>query len=151
MPEFTRRFRYCSPECAKDAIRKTSREHMRTVDPKKKTEAVKRSHRKLITKTKDYLGGKCVYCGCDNYDALEFNHIEGGGTKEYKTKSVYALCREVLKGERDDDIELACIVCNAMHNAVFVKGLPNGWTVLYKNPEGKDRSLYRWFEREQDQ
>ena len=82
-----------------------------------------------MKRTKDHLGGKCVYCGCDNYDILELNHINGGGTKE--KKGTLTVAREVLKGLRTD-IELTCSICNMWHNVTKLRGISDNWTITWK-------------------
>lgn len=77
------------------------------------------------------LGGKCVNCGCDNRDALEFNHINGGGGKEYKANHRQTKIYLDIIYERRKDFELTCRVCNALHYLVKIKGLPNRWIVKF--------------------
>lgn len=62
----------------------------------------------------DFLGGKCVYCGVRDPRVLSFNHINGGGMKEYATRARNVILREILEGTRPD-IELACFNCNQIH------------------------------------
>lgn len=90
--------------------------------------------RELRLKVIAYLGGKCVNCGCDNPEALEMNHINGGGKKEYKVK--HGACQKslyynILAGRRKD-IELTCKVCNSLHCLVTLKGLENKWKITYR-------------------
>ena len=81
---------------------------------------VKKVYYELRVKAIQKLGGKCVYCTCDNYNFLEFNHINGGGGKEKKHSKIIgrsylaALCRDILNDNRKD-IELACSLCNKLH------------------------------------
>lgn len=95
------------------------------------------SQKKYIHKIKleaiKKLGGKCVYCGYDNIDALEMNHINGGGAKEQRKRGSYtkSLYLDIVAGRRTD-IELTCRVCNAVHYLVQLKGLENRWKVTYK-------------------
>lgn len=35
--------------------------------------------RKVRLRVLEKIGGHCVYCGCDIQEALEINHINGGG------------------------------------------------------------------------
>ena len=63
------------------------------------------------------LGDKCVYCGCDNQEALEINHINGGG-KQFAKRSGISGCkalRMIRDGVYPVPVELACRVCNAVH------------------------------------
>ena len=90
--------------------------------------------REIRLKVIQLLGGKCINCGCDNLEALEINHINGGGHKEKimkhgpKQKSLYY---DILAGRRND-VELTCKVCNSLHYLVKIKGLPNKWKIIYQ-------------------
>ena len=81
---------------------------------------VKRRYYELKVKVIAILGGKCVYCGCDDLRFLEINHIEGGGNKEKKAAKIFgrAYMREfylsIINGERKD-VELVCGPCNKLH------------------------------------
>jgi len=98
----------------------------------------KRRQRRKDTRIKvfELLGGRCVNCGCDDYDALEINHINGGGRKEYKTLTQrgarWTFYNAILKGTRTrDDLEITCRVCNAHHYLVKLKGVEDKWTITY--------------------
>ena len=57
----------------------------------------------------------CVRCGCDKFEVLEINHINGGGLKETKRQN-QKFYTKIVKGERNtDDLEILCKVCNAWH------------------------------------
>ena len=89
---------------------------------------------KMRTKNKvfDLLGTKCIYCGCDDLNALEINHINGGGTKERKKSKIISLWQAVAYGHRKtDDLELVCRVCNAAHY-LELKGI-TGFNIIW-NP-----------------
>lgn len=75
------------------------------------------------------LGGKCIYCGCTDYDALEINHINGGGNKESKTRTTKDLLYDIIK-DRRNDLELACRVCNALHY-LKLKGIKSNWKIVW--------------------
>ena len=91
-------------------------------------------YRKLRTAVLQKLGGKCVYCGCNVLEALEINHVNGGGAKENKGAQRRRYLNDILNGKRDD-LELTCRVCNALHY-MKLKGF-NGWTVSWTKPEEK--------------
>lgn len=79
---------------------------------------------------------KCVYCGCDNIEALEINHKEGGGHKERVKDKLHHGGLEfynLLRQNKYDisKLELTCIVCNARHRAIMKLG-KNFWVVTYK-------------------
>ena len=119
---------------------------------KKRTKKWKKTHRE---KCREYgrkyrkqkreeviflLGGKCVYCNCQEYDALEINHINGGGNKEkhYKiSREAYYL--DIISGRRPhNDLELTCRVCNAVHYLEKIKKLGGKWKVVYTPPNNKE-------------
>lgn len=116
----------------KDKVKRNeyAKEHMR-----KRRESRKIQSRELRKKVLDILGGKCVYCGCDNINALEINHKNGGGNKEWKEgtrRGGNAYLREFLDGTRNiEDYETTCRVCNAWHYLVKIKGLENKWKIMY--------------------
>jgi hypothetical protein len=88
--------------------------------------------RQLRIRAIEKLGGKCINCGCDDFQALEMNHINGGGRKETKKygpmqKQLYYA---IIAGRRND-IELTCKVCNSLHYLVKIKGLKNNWKITY--------------------
>ncbi len=58
------------------------------------------------------LGAVCVHCGYDNPLAFEFDHVNGGGRKEYGISgNNYTFYRAIALGERKD-IQLLCANCN---------------------------------------
>jgi len=100
---------------------------------KKHRASQKKYIQNLKIKVFNKLGGKCVYCECNDINALEMNHINGGGGKEYREngggcqKQMYL---DIMAGRRTD-IELACRVCNSLHYLVKLKGLKNRWKVIW--------------------
>ena len=67
----------------------------------------------------DMLGGRiCVICGYDKDSrALQIDHINGGGTKEYKPrygKSSYQMYRIYLKNPKlsKEKLQVLCANCN---------------------------------------
>jgi len=93
---------------------------------------IRRKYRKEV-KIKAYqkLGGKCVYCGCNNFDALEINHKFGGGAQEIKTRiSNYKFYLDIVAGRRTtEDLELTCRVCNAWHYLTKIKKIAGNWRI----------------------
>lgn len=104
---------------------------------KEKRNAYMREYRRNVRKrVLQLLGGKCTYCGCDTFEALEINHKNGGGTEESNKRksgrSSTSLVMEIHMGRRGtDDLEIACIVCNAWHKAVKLNGLSDGWNITW--------------------
>lgn len=89
---------------------------------------------KMKIKAYKILGEKCINCGCDDIQALEFNHKNGGGAAEYRAHGgcQKQLILDIVAGRRKD-IELTCRVCNALHYLVKLKGLKNKWKVTYES------------------
>lgn len=88
--------------------------------------------RNLRLKVIVHLGGKCVYCGCDDPKALEVNHKNGGGNQERKKKGKKAWYSDIINDRHDNStIELTCRVCNSWHYLVKVKGIEDRWTITY--------------------
>ena len=96
--------------------------------------------RRLREKVIKLLGGKCHYCDCNEFDALEINHKYGGGRKERpqnnrRGKSFYLA---IIKGRRTkEDLELTCRVCNAWHYLVKLKGVKSNWKIEWIPPPPK--------------
>lgn len=56
---------------------------------------------------------KCTRCGCNYYGILEFNHINGGGSKEHKQNHFnISFFKSILTGR--EDVNILCRVCNAL-------------------------------------
>ena len=91
--------------------------------------------RRIRQKVLDLLGGKCVYCGCDVFEALEINHINGGGRKSRKLGNRYfskSWHLAILKGTlKRDDLELTCRVCNARHYLTDIKKVEGSWRITW--------------------
>lgn len=99
---------------------------------KKNRASYRRYWRNMRKKVIEKLGVKCVYCGCDEYEALEINHINGKGGEESREKrKTFHL--NILSGRRKtDDLELTCGVCNKWHYLTKLKGLPDNWEIKWK-------------------
>ena len=59
----------------------------------------------------DALGNKCVHCGFEDVRALQIDHINGGGAKDRKGKSVSMFYRQVLR-VNCEGYQLLCANCN---------------------------------------
>lgn len=78
------------------------------------------------------LGGAiCVYCGCDEYKALEINHKNGGGSVEARSGLRRSLINDLLLGRRNkDDFEITCRVCNAWYYMCHKLGIDK-WKIKW--------------------
>lgn len=110
------------------------REFQKEWQRKHRAEA-RKYQRSLRTKVLELLGGKCVYCGCNDFEALEINHINGQGAKEkqkrwkHGNKGYYCA---ILNGTRSiEDLELTCRVCNARHYLNDIKGIGGTWIIQW--------------------
>jgi predicted RNA-binding Zn-ribbon protein involved in translation (DUF1610 family) len=94
-------------------------------NPKKAHVSAKKG-RDLMRRAAMMLVGKgdviCSGCGCDEYRALEINHINGGGTAEQGRKRSTLYRRIVYRIRETDDLNLLCRVCNARHYLELVLG-----------------------------
>ena len=89
-----------------------SREYYRRFPAPYKARAVERAHaqRRLAI---GVLGGKCVSCGMSDERVLQFDHINGGGSKEMRGRRSHraTMTKEIISGARSD-IQLLCANCN---------------------------------------
>jgi hypothetical protein len=97
----------------------------------------RRYARNLRRRAVKKLGDKCIYCGCDEYKALEINHKNGGGSQEFpRGKSKRGFHLDILAGRYPlDELEITCRICNAWHYLVKLKGIPDNWTITWKDPK----------------
>lgn len=62
----------------------------------------------------EVLGGKCVKCGFLDWRALQVDHINGGGTKDIRSKgtNIYYRCltEDIIKNP--NKFQLLCANCN---------------------------------------
>ena len=88
----------------------------RDANPEKQALVRLRAYRNRKTKAFRVIGEpKCVRCGCDELDFLEFNHKNGGGCKEYRNSKNQPMMDRILTNKRDiKGLEIVCRVCNAL-------------------------------------
>ena len=58
------------------------------------------------------LGGKCVRCGFSDWRALQLDHVNGGGTKQYHKDPGTYYWRLYAGKVEPKDIQLLCSNCN---------------------------------------
>ena len=97
----------------------------------------RKSQRKYMRKVRriviDMLGGKCINCGCIVCEALEINHIKGGGNKEIRKVGRKSFLLSIYNGSRKtDDLEIRCRVCNAIHYLIEIKKLSGKWIISWE-------------------
>lgn len=85
--------------------------------------------RKYREEAIELLGCKCTMCGNDDFRVLQFDHINGGGTKDSRTRTKI-WNKEVLDRIRNgyEGFQLLCANCN--------------WIKKYENKE--NRSVYKY-------
>ena len=107
---------FCSDKCVLESTRAGNRKFR-----------LKRRMRVL-----SLLGGAiCIYCGCDEIGALEINHKNGGGAKEWRGGAGSRATSDIFYGRRPtDDLEVVCRVCNAWHYITRKTGV-NKWTIIW--------------------
>jgi len=134
---------YKDPKKQKEYQRKWTKENKVTVNKrsrewkKKNRERMRkysRSYNKiLVLKVQAFLGGKCIYCGCDISEALEINHRAGRSNRDDMKGSRSRYYHSILKGVRSkDEFELTCRICNNWHYLTKLKGIPDGWTITWE-------------------
>ena len=104
------------------------------LDREKQHEYDKKAHRRLREKVFEVLGGaQCSNCGCDVFEILEVNHINGGGRREQKDKQTRQLYREIIYGRVNaDNYNVLCRICNALHYVETVIGI-EGFRIKWKH------------------
>jgi len=117
----------------KEKNRKVLNEYQREYIKKNREEVNRRAKenaRRVRLKAIEKLGGKCVYCSCSVVNALEINHINGGGRKEYLKKGARKIYSEIVKGTYFKSVEVTCRVCNAVHYLKLKRGI-EGFKVIW--------------------
>jgi len=106
----------------------------RVNNPEKQRLARQRAYNNRKVKAMNLVGGAiCRRCGCDSLHALEFNHINGNGTQEYRETNRKPIVDRLLTSKRNtDDLEILCRVCNALDY------------IERKVPETKGRFIITW-------
>lgn len=59
----------------------------------------------------NHYGGKCICCGELEYAFLDFDHINGGGTKHHKQIN-FAIVHWLIKNKYPKSIRILCCNCN---------------------------------------
>lgn len=88
----------------------------RVNNPDKQKLARQRAYNNRKIKAMELVGGAvCARCGCTELHALEFNHINGSGAREYRDNNNRAMMDMLLTFNREpDDLEVLCRPCNAV-------------------------------------
>jgi len=83
--------------------------------PEKQKLARKRAYNNRKLKAINKIGyARCVRCGCDELDFLEFNHIGGNGCQDWRANKGIPMMDRILSGRKTGDLEILCRVCNAI-------------------------------------
>jgi hypothetical protein len=96
---------------------KISRNKWRSKNPEKVREMCRKRHQRLRRRALEKIGLLiCNNCGCDKYELLEINHIDGEGNKERKQKRTSVFYLDIIYGRRViKDLEILCRPCNHIH------------------------------------
>jgi hypothetical protein len=99
----------------------------------------KRKYKELRKRALDTLGGRvCSNCGCDVYELLEINHINGKGSQEVKERfngNRQKMYREIVDGSEDTtNYNVLCKLCNWHHHIETNLGI-TGHTVTWKQDD----------------
>ena len=71
----------------------------------------KQKAKTLRSKVIEHLGGCCKRCKFSDARALQIDHVNGGGTAEYRSLGSSAVYRKVLK-DTTNMYQLLCANCN---------------------------------------
>ena len=67
---------------------------------------------------KELGGPACINCGFDNVDALQIDHVHGGGYLERGKYAMSTIYRRIADGEVNlDDYQILCANCNTIKGA----------------------------------
>jgi hypothetical protein len=74
----------------------------------------RQAHNRTRAKAFEMLGGaKCANCGCDAFEFLEINHLNGGGRWDAMRR---ILTTKIVTGAyKNTDFNVLCRVCNALY------------------------------------
>ena len=87
---------------------------------------------------------KCTYCGCNNINVLEINHMDGGGRKERQNPLLQweRFYKAIKSGHYSiNRLELTCIPCNAIHRAKMKDSTVN-WKIKFQPSSKSCRTKY---------
>lgn len=79
-----------------------------------------KSLKNLRSRVLEFLGGKCVQCGIDDWRVLQVDHVNGGGRREVRSLGgcTYSFWRRVFKFPAE--YQILCANCNWIK--VYEKG-----------------------------
>lgn len=77
-------------------------------------EKTKKSYWKSRIEAIKAYGDKCVCCGFSDVRALQFDHVEGGGTKHRKIVSIRMLMFWLKRNNYPKEFQLLCANCNSI-------------------------------------
>lgn len=103
--------KYCSLFCRN----KWSARSYETKYPGIHAYSVRNGYYRLKTQVFNKFGGKCNRCGIADWRVLQINHVNGGGTKDIRTKRTRGIYKEILEGSREGDFNLLCANCNILY------------------------------------
>jgi hypothetical protein len=76
----------------------------------KRTDQAKARNRATRLRCIAFMGGECIRCGFSDPRALQIDHIEGGGMKEWAAIGGLGIVKRVLAGA--PGYQLLCANCN---------------------------------------
>lgn len=94
---------------------KNYQKNYRAKNKEKVAEYQRKYQKKVRLQILELLGNKCRACGFDDYRALQVDHVNGGGRKEYThtiARGSYNvhLLKKISSGSKD--YQLLCANCN---------------------------------------
>lgn len=118
-------------------------------DADKRLYAKKRRDRYRYNKAQAirYLGGKCVWCGDDDPENLEFNHIDPYEKVQHVTKTLNKKYWKDSLAEIDK-CELLCSRCHKIHTFIYVH--PGNKNIFpWEHPLHQDNIEKDWFDEQE--
>jgi len=73
---------------------------------------VKEHYQRLRAKIIEGYGSKCTCCGEIEPRFLELDHVNGGGTQDYKKVGAHGAWRRIIKADFPPEYQLLCANCN---------------------------------------
>jgi hypothetical protein len=94
-------------------------------NPEEERRKWREQHQQVRERAIERLGGKlCANCGCDEFNLLEINHINGGGRVAAKVRQSRQLYRDIVSNRVElSDYNVLCRVCNALHYVQDILGV----------------------------
>jgi len=101
---------------AQNKYRREWKARWKLKNPRKQAIYSRQQYANRKIKAMKLLGGAfCANCKCDELSFLEFNHKNGGGTKDIKKANYFGTAHRIILGRiPKNEMNVLCRVCNAL-------------------------------------